>query len=324
LRAARPPPPAAPSKPPSTLLNPTTATIHFVFDSDGRRIVEYNETTGALIREYVWNGREPVAVIEGGVVSFVRADHIGRPVFATNSTGVKVWSATYHPFGGVHVSTGTLPPNRFPGQWFQSESGLHQNWMRDYDPTTGRYLQTDPLGLIAGMSVYGYANQSPMMYLDPNGENPLLVAALLAGAGAVLFDWAISTFRCECYTLEDAVTSFATGAALGGAGLAWKGIKCIGKEFSHFVPTRWLEATKPGRWLDKRNNPYRSLNGNYVTSWTHAMTDYHRALKGFPKSKMWWPGLRHALRVPVWMWGAPVGATVGQLSGCECVDGGSE
>ncbi len=285
MRAARPPPPAAPSKPPSTLLNPTTATIHFVFDSDGRRIVEYNETTGALIREYVWNGREPVAVIEGGVVSFVRADHIGRPVFATNSTGVKVWSATYHP---------------------------------------GRYLQTDPLGLIAGMSVYGYANQSPMMYLDPNGENPLLVAALLAGAGAVLFDWAISTFRCECYTLEDAVTSFATGAALGGAGLAWKGIKCIGKEFSHFVPTRWLEATKPGRWLDKRNNPYRSLNGNYVTSWTHAMTDYHRALKGFPKSKMWWPGLRHALRVPVWMWGAPVGATVGQLSGCECVDGGSE
>jgi uncharacterized protein RhaS with RHS repeats len=77
-------------------------------------------------------------VIEGGVVSFVRADHIGRPVFATNSTGVKVWTATYTPFGGVHTSTGTLPTARFPGQWFQSESGLHQNWMRDYDPTTGR------------------------------------------------------------------------------------------------------------------------------------------------------------------------------------------
>jgi hypothetical protein len=44
-----------------------------------------------------------------------------------------------------------------PGQWFQSESGLHQNWMRDYDPTTGRYLQADPPGLVAGMNVYGYA-----------------------------------------------------------------------------------------------------------------------------------------------------------------------
>ena len=56
-------------------------------------------------------------------------------------------------FGGVHTSTGTLPTARFPGQWFQSESGLHQNWMRDYDPTTGKYLQADPLGLVDGASV---------------------------------------------------------------------------------------------------------------------------------------------------------------------------
>jgi YD repeat-containing protein len=67
-------------------------TIHSVFDSQGRRIAEYNEGTGALIREYVWLGWEPVAVIEGGVTSFVRTDHIGRPVFATNTTGVKVWT----------------------------------------------------------------------------------------------------------------------------------------------------------------------------------------------------------------------------------------
>jgi uncharacterized protein RhaS with RHS repeats len=110
-----------------TLTSPTPAPTPSVFDSNGRRIAEYNETSGALIREYVWNGWEPIAVIEGGVISFVRADHIGRPVFATDSTGVKVWTATYTPFGGVHTSTGTLPSARFPGQWFQSESGLHQN-----------------------------------------------------------------------------------------------------------------------------------------------------------------------------------------------------
>lgn len=129
-----------------TLTSPTPVTIHSVFDSQGRRIAEYNETSGALIREYVWNGWDPVAVIEGGVISFVRADHIGRPVFATNASGVKVWTATYTPFGGVHTSTGALPTVRFPGQWFQSESGLHQNWMRDYDPTTGRYLQAHRWG----------------------------------------------------------------------------------------------------------------------------------------------------------------------------------
>ncbi|MBN8629470.1 MAG: RHS repeat-associated core domain-containing protein [Rhodobacterales bacterium] len=104
-----------------------------------------------------------------GVISFVRADHIGRPVFATNSTGVKVWTATYTPFGGVHTSTGALPTARFPGQWSQSESGLHQNWMRDYDPTTGRYLQADPLGLVDGASVYGYVGQNPGRWIDPNG-----------------------------------------------------------------------------------------------------------------------------------------------------------
>ena len=152
-----------------TLSSPTVVTIHSVFDSDGRRIAEYNETSGALIREYVWNAWEPVAVIEGGVISFVRADHIGRPVFATNATGVKTWTATYTPFGGVHTSTGAPPSARFPGQWFQSESGLHQNWMRDYDPTTGRYLQADPLGLVDGASVYGYVKQNPGRWIDPTG-----------------------------------------------------------------------------------------------------------------------------------------------------------
>jgi RHS repeat-associated protein len=92
-----------------------------------------------------------------------------------------------HPFGGVHVSTGSPPNARFPGQWFQSESGLHQNWMRNYDPTTGRYLQADPLGLVDGASVYGYVRQSPMMFTDPTGECPVCVAGALFALG-LLYD----------------------------------------------------------------------------------------------------------------------------------------
>ncbi len=91
-------------------------------------------------------------------------------MFATNTSGVKVWTAAYLPFGGVRVSTGTPPTARFPGQWFQSETGLHQNWMRDYDPTTGRYMQADPLGLVDGASVYGYALGNPGRYVDPRGQ----------------------------------------------------------------------------------------------------------------------------------------------------------
>ena len=118
------------------------------------------------------------------MIDRIFSDHIGRPVFATNSSGVKVWTAAYLPFGGVRVSTGTPPTSRFPGQWFQSETGLHQNWMRDYDPTTGRYMQADPLGLVAGASVYGYVWQNPGRYTDPRGENPAAVC-LVPGVNGV-------------------------------------------------------------------------------------------------------------------------------------------
>ncbi|MEO1538080.1 MAG: RHS repeat-associated core domain-containing protein [Pseudomonadota bacterium] len=148
-------------------------TIHNVFDLDGNRIAEYlyDEGTGTstLIREYIWLHGQVIGVWEGGQLFYVRSDHIGRPVFATNDLGFKVWEASYLPFGGVQASSGPNIGLRFPGQWFQSESGLHQNWMRDYDPTTGRYIQADPLGLVDGASVYGYALQNPGRYVDPTG-----------------------------------------------------------------------------------------------------------------------------------------------------------
>jgi RHS repeat-associated protein len=178
-----------------------------------------------------------VAVIEGGVVSYIRTDHIGRPVFATNSTtGVKTWTASYDPFGGVRTTTGSPISARFPGQWFQAESGLHQNWMRDYDPTTGRYLQADPLGLVDGASVYGYALGSPMVYTDPTGEIvPLLAGAARAAAMNALLGVAAGYLADRywgdgCYTLgeagRDALYGVAGGAAIGaafkGAGAAVK------------------------------------------------------------------------------------------------------
>jgi RHS repeat-associated protein len=157
-------------------------------------------------------------VIEGGVVYFIRADHIGRPVFATSvgaKIGVKIWTATYLPFGGVHTSTGALPTNRFPGQWFQSESGLHQNWMRDYDPTTGRYLQADPLGLVDGASVYGYVKQNPMRFIDPRGEFIWLIP-IIAG---ILLDAVVSELEqlCSCED-SNGYTYTITGAGYASTG----------------------------------------------------------------------------------------------------------
>ena len=60
----------------------------------------------------------------------MRTDQIGRSAFATNAAGTKVWTAACSPFGGMTASTGVPAAMRFPGQWYQAESGLYQNWMR--------------------------------------------------------------------------------------------------------------------------------------------------------------------------------------------------
>jgi RHS repeat-associated protein len=81
-----------------------------------------------------------------------------------------VWQATWKPWGEPQAISGTKALNlRFPGQYFQIETGYHHNWHRHYDPTTGRYTQPDPLGFVDGPSVYAYATNSPFMRTDREG-----------------------------------------------------------------------------------------------------------------------------------------------------------
>ena len=72
-------------------------------------------------------------------------DHIGTPQKVIDETGVVVWSADYRPFGEANVTVDTLDNNfRFPGQYYDQETGLHYNWHRYYEPVIGRYLTSDP------------------------------------------------------------------------------------------------------------------------------------------------------------------------------------
>jgi RHS repeat-associated protein len=58
---------------------------------------------------------------------------------------------------------------RFPGQRYDAATGLHHNYFRDYDPTVGRYVQSDPIGLNGGMSTYAYGEGAPLVFSDPLG-----------------------------------------------------------------------------------------------------------------------------------------------------------
>jgi len=61
---------------------------------------------------------------------------------------------------------------RYPGQIYDSEAGLHQNYFRDYDPAVGRYIEADPVGLTGGINPYVYANLNPIQMWDPSGLAP--------------------------------------------------------------------------------------------------------------------------------------------------------
>jgi len=60
-------------------------------------------------------------------------------------------------------------PLRFPGQVFDRETGTAQNYFRDYDAATGRYVQADPIGLAGGLNTYAYGLSNPLAYSDPSG-----------------------------------------------------------------------------------------------------------------------------------------------------------
>ncbi len=151
--------------------------VAYIYDLDGHLIAEATASTGATTRDYIWAAANdntpvdlPLAVAEAASLYMVHSDHLGRPIRMTDATKATVWQAQYKPFGEPVTISGTKANNlRFPGQYFQIETGFAYNWHRHYDPTTGRYTQPDPLRFVGGPSVYAYAGNSPFMGTDRSG-----------------------------------------------------------------------------------------------------------------------------------------------------------
>lgn len=83
----------------------------------------------------------------------MHVDQVMNPQKLTDASGLVVWDRVQNPFGVEFSATGALTQAlRFPGQYADTQTNLHQNWSRDYDPSLGRYIQSDPIGLMAGIN----------------------------------------------------------------------------------------------------------------------------------------------------------------------------
>ena len=159
----------------------TNAPWRYVYDEAGQLIGEYDKNNAAL-QETVWLGDTPVAVVKQTAPStptiyYVHADHLNTPRVILNSTNTPVWRWDNSDAFGVGQPDEDPDKDavkfeynpRFPGQYFDKETNLHYNYFRDYEPRTGRYIESDPIGLDGGDNVYTYGVNNPLSFIDPMG-----------------------------------------------------------------------------------------------------------------------------------------------------------
>lgn len=175
-------------------------TIRYHYD-DRDRLMAETTGSGVPLRSYVRADDTLLAIAEhipqgGGTYEirmlYLELDHLGTPRQARRDGGAIVWRwesdgygtspANEDPDGNGQPTTVNL---RFPGQYYDEESGLHYNWHRYYVPRLGRYLSSDPIGVVGGKNTFVYAGANPLSYTDPTGEFALAGAGYGAIAGGV-------------------------------------------------------------------------------------------------------------------------------------------
>ncbi|HGM8216740.1 TPA: RHS repeat domain-containing protein, partial [Pseudomonas aeruginosa] len=164
-------------------LTPESITT-YLYGPDGQLLGEAeHDGSGRKLRAqyYLWLDSLPLATIDADydaqgkvgnpTLLYLHGDHLDTPRLATDASGQIAWQWQSDAFGrGEALSQGSTQVNlRFPGQYYDAESGLHYNYFRDYDPETGRYVESDPIGLGGGLNTYGYVEANPVLRTDSLG-----------------------------------------------------------------------------------------------------------------------------------------------------------
>lgn len=167
------------------------ANVQYVYNGLGQRVAKvvgstttraFYDEAGHLLNDagklHFWLSDTPVGMaVVGGTLSnrtmtyyYVQSDQLGIPRAITNASGTTVWRLDSDPFGVGTPSPASITYNlRFPGQYYDAETGHSYNVARDYDSSLGRYLQSDPIGLGGGVNTYLYVRDNPIRYIDRYG-----------------------------------------------------------------------------------------------------------------------------------------------------------
>jgi RHS repeat-associated protein len=106
-----------------------------------------------------------------GALALLMDDRLGTPQLASNASQSTVWATNYQPYGLTGTITGSITQNlRLPGQYADAENEFNHNGYRGYAPSTGRYIESDPIGLAGGMNTYVYARANPAKTLTQQGH----------------------------------------------------------------------------------------------------------------------------------------------------------
>jgi RHS repeat-associated protein len=177
--------------------------VGYMYNESGQLLGEYpvgaSDVTPA---EYIYLDGTPIAYVTGGQLYYIETDQLGTPrtVVKPGTPDTIVWKWDYFASAFGENAPNQDPGNtgtnftfnlRFPGQYFDSETGLNYNYFRDYEPGTGRYVESDPIGLGSGLNSYTYVDSNSLFFRDSQGTKPEPYGMLPSNG------WPYSTIMCD-------------------------------------------------------------------------------------------------------------------------------